>query len=109
MIGSRTAQSTRALRRVVSIESRGMRSQIAPFRDGAFGPGGRTSVSGITATVFGAYGFVGRYFLNELGTSFSLSVASIPKIVGEKDENLFFKSFDCRRLRISSLRSIPRM
>ena len=32
-----------------------------------FGPGGRSSNSGITATVFGAYGFVGRYFLNELG------------------------------------------
>ena len=33
-----------------------------------FGPGGRSSNSGITATVFGSYGFVGRYFLNELGT-----------------------------------------
>lgn len=31
------------------------------------GPGGRSSISGITATVFGAYGFIGRYFLEELG------------------------------------------
>lgn len=32
-----------------------------------FGAGGRSSNSGITATVFGGYGFIGRYFVNELG------------------------------------------
>lgn len=32
-----------------------------------FGNGGRSSNSGITATVFGAYGFMGRYIVNELG------------------------------------------
>lgn len=37
-----------------------------PF-DIKFGTGGRSSNSGITATVFGAYGFVGRYLVNELG------------------------------------------
>ena len=42
------------------------RTSIAPFSPN-YGPGGRSSNSGITATVFGAYGFVGRYFLNELG------------------------------------------
>jgi NADH dehydrogenase (ubiquinone) 1 alpha subcomplex subunit 9 len=39
---------------------------ISPYRAN-FGPGGRSSNSGLTATVFGAYGFVGRYFVNELG------------------------------------------
>ena len=42
-------------------------SFVAPFSKGRFGPGGRSSNSGITATVFGGYGFVGRYFINELG------------------------------------------
>ena len=47
---------------------------IAPFGKANFGPGGRSSSSGITATVFGGYGFVGRYFMSELGKcSFSSS------------------------------------
>ncbi len=33
----------------------------------SYGPGGRSSNSGITATVFGGYGFVGRYLASELG------------------------------------------
>jgi hypothetical protein len=33
----------------------------------ASGTPGRCANSGITATVFGGYGFVGRYFLSELG------------------------------------------
>lgn len=32
-----------------------------------FGPGGRSSVSGVTATVFGCAGFLGRYVVNKLG------------------------------------------
>lgn len=32
-------------------------------------PGGRASVSGIVATVFGASGFVGRYLVSNLGTA----------------------------------------
>lgn len=43
-----------------------MSHHIAPFGV-KFGPGGRSSESGITATVFGAYGFVGRYFVDQLG------------------------------------------
>ena len=32
-----------------------------------FGPSNRHSNSGMTATVFGAYGATGRYIVNELG------------------------------------------
>lgn len=45
--------------------TRGIKT-VASFKPN-FGPGGRSSSSGITATVFGAYGFVGRYIVNELG------------------------------------------
>ena len=33
------------------------------------GPGGRSSVSGITATVFGGYGFLGSYVVNRIANS----------------------------------------
>ena len=45
-------------------------ARTSPFGNIRFGPGGRSSNSGITATVFGGYGFLGRYFINELGRYF---------------------------------------
>lgn len=39
---------------------------LAPYGH-SFGPVGRSANSGITATVFGAYGFIGRYIMEELG------------------------------------------
>lgn len=55
-----------------SLPKRGMAfgqdiAPTSPFGNLRFGNGGRSSNSGMTATVFGAYGFVGRYFVNELG------------------------------------------
>lgn len=55
---------------VCPIVSRGFKT-IAPF-DNRYGPLGRSANSGITATVFGAYGFVGQYFLNELGKTLEI-------------------------------------
>lgn len=61
-------RSTGIVAKTASIQSRSVSYHPAPFGT-RFGPGGRSSNSGITATVFGAYGFVGRYFVDELGTS----------------------------------------
>ena len=73
MLGRSMISKTRA---VVpqSLPKRGMAfgqdiAPTSPFGNLRFGNGGRSSNSGMTATVFGAYGFVGRYFVNELGKS----------------------------------------
>jgi hypothetical protein len=50
-----------------AIYSRSLSSiNLAPYGH-SFGPVGRSANSGITATVFGAYGFIGRYIMEELG------------------------------------------
>lgn len=41
-------------------------AEAAPFGV-RYGTGGRSSVAGVTATVFGSYGATGRYLMNELG------------------------------------------
>jgi len=60
-----------ALARNVAMQQRFATGQAlvdaAPFGV-RYGAGGRSSNSGVTATVFGSSGFVGRYLLNELGT-----------------------------------------
>ena len=54
--------------RVSNVIKRGMKTlNTSPFNT-RYGPPGRAANSGITATVFGAYGFVGRYYMDELGS-----------------------------------------
>jgi NADH dehydrogenase (ubiquinone) 1 alpha subcomplex subunit 9 len=55
---SATTVARRLLSQSVASQSHGVKA----------GSGGRSSNSNITATVFGAYGFIGRYFINELGS-----------------------------------------
>ena len=53
------------------------------------GSGGRSSNSNITATVFGAYGFIGRYFINELGEwLIILTVSAIVHVVHQLNINI---------------------
>jgi hypothetical protein len=72
MKSGRLLASSRAATASPSISSQMPRPVIntskfhAPFGE-RYGPGGRQSVSGITATVFGSYGFLGRYVCHELG------------------------------------------
>jgi NADH dehydrogenase (ubiquinone) 1 alpha subcomplex subunit 9 len=47
---------------VAAMSTRGMSSMV-----GVKGPGGRSSVSGVQAAVFGASGFLGQYVVNALG------------------------------------------
>jgi len=59
-------RGTSSLTRHIGQQKRSVTYNVVAFPD-AHGPGGRASTTGITATVFGAYGSVGRYFLDELG------------------------------------------
>ena len=68
-------RGTSSLTRHIGQQKRSVTYNVVAFPD-AHGPGGRASTTGITATVFGAYGSVGRYFLDELGTYYLLLPAT---------------------------------
>lgn len=59
-------RGTGSLARHMVQQKRAVTYNVAAFPDPQ-GPGGRASSTGLTVTVFGAYGSVGRYFLDELG------------------------------------------
>ncbi|KAJ1439107.1 hypothetical protein B484DRAFT_444236 [Ochromonadaceae sp. CCMP2298] len=59
-------RASASVARLLAQSQRRSMANLAPYAT-KYGPGGRSSNSGITATVFGAYGFVGRYFVEELG------------------------------------------
>lgn len=45
--------------------------------------GGRSSVSGLKVTIFGANGFLGRYLVNKLGKLFTLNYYFYLRISGQ--------------------------
>lgn len=79
MLAKMASQSTTAvaLRRLTGASGRagaGSKRGLAAFAPGhyekgfkEFGPGGRSSVSGITAALFGGTGFMGKYLQFEMG------------------------------------------
>ena len=58
----------------LDIASRNLHVNTRNVYDLSYGTPGRHANSGITSTVFGAYGFLGRYFMNELGTFIRLFI-----------------------------------
>ena len=68
------------------------------------GPGGRSSVSGLVATVFGCSGFLGRYLANALGSSGSQLVLPYRcddtdvqhlRLMGDLGQVVMLPSFRC--------------
>ena len=59
----------RAIDRVKSMTGSCRSMSNAYFNRLSFGTGGRSSNNGLTVTVFGGYGFIGRYILQELGNT----------------------------------------
>lgn len=68
------------------------------------GPGGRSSFSGVVATVFGATGFLGRYVLNRLGRSGNQIIVPYRgdemdyrslRLMGDLGQIMFFVRYFC--------------
>lgn len=65
-MSARNLIAKRALSSITSAQQKKFNRLDATFGV-RYGPPGRAANSGITATTFGAYGFIGRYLLEELG------------------------------------------
>lgn len=64
---SDTTQSPKCDYRVANTNTKLLQRDLSS--ETKVGTGGRSSFSGIVATVFGATGFIGRYIVNRLGES----------------------------------------
>lgn len=68
MLAKKATVATGRVVKLNALASSRSLSGISPFGNFSFGPKGRSANSGITATVFGGYGAIGRYLVEELGS-----------------------------------------
>jgi len=67
--GRPALRAATGVRRTLATAQQGLITKPPVEQAIAYGPGGRSSVSGLTVTVFGSTGFFGRYVVNRLGTA----------------------------------------
>lgn len=70
----------------VTVQQRDVHHSVIPR-----GKGGRSSFSGISATVFGGTGFLGRYVVGQLGESLHVCTQWVSQKLNEMHD-VFFKS-----------------